>query len=729
MKSKSMPLKKRLIFITLVLVSATLLSLFTAAFYIDTASQKTQDIVNNSQELTKKVRDLQTNFRMQVQEWKNILLRSHDPVLAQRYEKQFSDRNEQVKKQLKELTEEKVSKAFLALIAELQKYHSTMESQYSQALAFFKEQGFTSQSLTDSRVRGIDREFNGRIEQLIIEQEKRETETLKSAKKEIHSTIIKAAIIFGIVEVLAILIVLKLSLNLLKIASDSEEELRESTENLRITLESIGDAVIATDIKGNVTRMNPIAEKLTGWTIADAAGKPLPEVFKIVNAQTRKDVENPVEKVLATGEIVGLANHTVLIAKDGIEHQIADSGAPIFDLKRNIVGVVLVFRDVTKEYQLQEQLNHSQRMDAVGQLAGGVAHDFNNMIGAILGAAEVLDKKLTDPKALKFHGIIVDCAERAGALVEKLLAFARKQPESSSKVDVHEVINDSVTILSNTIDKRISVSVKNNAENTLVIGDPSQLESVLINLGINSSHALPEGGEITIETSNLELDPHYCEQSTFDLFPGAYIQIEFRDNGEGIPPEVLPNIFEPFFTTKEQGKGTGLGLSAVYGTIQQHGGSISAYSEKGEGSCFSILLPNSTGDELTKPIHKEVKRGEGRVLVVDDEPAMRATAQAILEELGYEVELAADGAQGLELYTENSEIFDLVILDMVMPKMNGRDCFFGIKKVNPDAKIILSSGFTLEKDLHDLKENGLTGFVRKPYRAAILSHAVYDAIN
>lgn len=729
MKAKSYPLKKRLTLIILVLLSATLLSLFTTAHYINSTSQKTQNIVESSRELTKKVRHLHTSFRMQVQEWKNILIRSHDQVLAERYEKQFLERNKEVKSILKELAQEKVSGDFLKMINDLQKYHDTMEAQYLQALEYFKEQGFKAQSTADSRVRGIDREFNGRIEQLIIEQEQNEGQALIDAKKEIHSTVVMAAVIFGLVEILAILVVLKMSLKLLKIASDSEEELRESSENLRITLESIGDAVIATDIKGNVTRMNPIAENLTGWSIEDAKGKALPEVFKIINAQTRKDVENPVEKALATGEIVGLANHTVLIAKDGLEHQIADSGAPIFDLRRNIVGVVLVFRDITKEYHLQEQLNHSQRMDAVGQLAGGVAHDFNNMIGAILGASEVLSKKLTDPKARKFHGIIVDCAERAAALVEKLLTFARKQPLASTKVDVNEVINDSVAILSNTIDKRISISLKNKAENTLVIGDPSQLESVLINLGINSSHAMPDGGQISIETANIELDSAQCTESSFDIFPGMYIQLDFRDNGEGIPPEILPNIFEPFFTTKEQGKGTGLGLSAVYGTVQQHGGSISAYSKKGEGSCFTILLPCSSEEDLSKTTVKEIKKGSGRILVIDDEPAMRATAQAILEELGYEVEVAEDGEQGLDIYTKNSDFFDLVILDMVMPKMNGRDCFFGIKKVKPDAKVILSSGFTLEKDLDDLKEHGLNGFVKKPYRAALLSHAVFDALN
>ena len=729
MKSKSLPLKKRLILIMSFLTLATLISLICSAYYVNTSSQKTQSIIEDSRELTKKLRNIQLNFRIQVQEWKNILLRSHDDVLGKRYRSQFNELREKVNSQITELTEEKVSTDFDKMMKELLKYYTNMQDEYQSALDNFDKNGMSSQATVDSQVRGIDREFNSHIEQLIKEKEEAERHYLFVAKKDIRNTILKGALIFGFIEIIAILIVLKLSVNLLSIATESEEELRKSSENLRITLESIGDAVIATDIKGNVSRMNPVAEKLTGWKIEDAAGKPLPEVFHIVNALTRDEVENPVEKVLATGEIVGLANHTVLIAKNGIEHQIADSGAPIHDLQRNVVGVVLVFRDVTKEYQLQEQLNHSQRMDAIGQLAGGVAHDFNNMIGAILGASEVLEKKLTDDKSRKFHKIIVDCAERAGNLVEKLLAFARKQPESSTKVDVHQVINDSVTILKNTIDKRIEITVKNEADSFMVIGDPSQLESVFINLGINSSHAMANGGTIHIETAVVDLDSHYCEASTFDLMPGKYIQVEFRDSGLGIPHEILAKVFEPFFTTKEQGKGTGLGLSAVYGTIQQHGGAITVYSEENEGTCFSISLPLSSSSGRAKTKVEKIKEGSGRILIVDDEPAMRATAQAILEEIGYDVELAENGQQGLDIYSANHEIFDLVILDMIMPVMNGRDCFHALQEVNKDVKVILTSGFTLEKDLHDMKEKGLSAFVRKPYRSANLSQAVHDAIH
>ena len=729
MSLQSIPLRKRLIIIMLVLLSATLISLLTAALYIDKASLKTQDVIQQNRELTQKLRNVQISFRMQVQEWKNILIRSHESALGQRYRRQFKEREDEVKNLLDELSEQNISRDFMRMVGSLKRYHSKMSVEYASALKVFDEQGMSAQAQVDSSVRGVDREFNGHIEKLISENEIAEQHAQNLARKEIHSTIIQAAIVFAIVEILAIIIALRLSMNLLKIAHESEEEMRKSNENLRITLESIGDAVIATDIQGNVTRMNPVAEKLTGWNIEDAKGKPLPEVFEIVNANTRMEVENPVKKVLATGEIVGLANHTVLIAKDKTEHQIADSGAPIHDYQGNIVGVVLVFRDVTKEYQLQEQLNHSQKMDAIGQLAGGVAHDFNNMIGAILGASEVLGKKLQDEKSKKFHGIIVDCAERAGGLVEKLLAFARKQPESSTKVDVHEVINDAVNILKNTIDKRISIEVSNDAASSSVIGDPSQLESVFINLGINASHALPEGGQISVHTSSIKLDSHYCEQSTFDLIPGNFIRIEFRDTGSGIPPEILPKIFDPFFTTKEQGKGTGLGLSAVYGTIQQHAGAISAYSEKGEGTCFSIVLPLSNGLDSHKAVNQDIKHGSGRILVVDDEPAMLATAQAILEEIGYEVELAENGLKGLEIYKENKDMFDLVILDMVMPKMNGRDCFTEMKKINQDVKVILTSGFTLEKDLQDMKDLGLTDFVRKPYRTYLLSQAVYKAIN
>ncbi len=512
--------------------------------------------------------------------------------------------------------------------------------------------------------------------------------------------------------------------------SAEQDNTRELAENLRITLNSIGDAVITTDIEGKIVNMNPVAEELTEYRTEEAKNKPLPEIFKIINAETREIVRNPAETVLKHGNIIGLANHTVLINKTGKEYQIADSAAPIKKPNGEIIGVVLVFRDVTEEYELQKQLQHSQKMDAIGQLAGGIAHDFNNMMGGIIGAAEVLQHQLKDDeKSKKYVTMIMNSAERAADLASKLLAFSRRQITGSTPVDIHHIIEEAVSILNNTIDKRIEININFQAKASTIIGDPSQLQNIFLNLGINSSQALPDGGTIQIVTRNIDLNQAYCDTSSFDLKPGNYIQIEVEDNGEGIPEEHLPHIFEPFFTTKEQGKGTGLGLAAVYGTVQQHKGAINVYSEIGKGTCFHIYFPVTEDSASILPRDEKPVFGEGTVLLVDDEAVMRATGKALLEEYGYTVFLAENGEKAVEIFENKKDDIDLVILDMIMPKMNGRDCFFQLKNIKPDIKIILSSGFTKSDDLTDLKENGLSGFIRKPFRGSELSKIVKKAIK
>ncbi|WOO41518.1 ATP-binding protein [Rubellicoccus peritrichatus] len=503
---------------------------------------------------------------------------------------------------------------------------------------------------------------------------------------------------------------------------------RESEENLRITLDSIGDAVIATDTDGRIIRMNPIAERLTGCPFEEAKAKPFSEILNIVDGRTREKAESSVEKVLATGEIVGLAEHMILISRDGTEYHVADSGAPIRSDTGQTMGVVLVFRDITEEYGLQEQLQQSQKMEAIGQLAGGVAHDFNNMLACITSAAEMLKLHLSDKtKLMRYHRMIMESTERASGLTQKLLVFARKQNPSSEPIDLHEIIHATVALLENTIDRRIQIKMNLKAEMSTVICDASQLESALLNLCVNASHAMPDGGVLGIESEIVTLDPAYCEaNSPFDLKAGQHIQIKVSDTGCGMPMDVVGHIFEPFFTTKEQGKGTGLGLSIVFGTIKQHNGAITVYSEVGVGTCFHILLPlaDTFVSASENTIESEEIHGSGCILVVDDEPIMQHTAEDYLQHLGYDVLLANDGQAALELFKDKHETIDLVLLDMIMPHMSGRDCFIEMQKIDPKVKVVLSSGFCRDEDINELMDVGLCGFIGKPYRTATLSHVV-----
>ena len=512
----------------------------------------------------------------------------------------------------------------------------------------------------------------------------------------------------------------------------SQKRVEDIAEDLRTTLNAIGDAVITTDTQRRIVGMNPVAEKLTGWTLHEALGRSLNEVFRVIDAESREPLGNPVERASAAGEVVSLPDKSLLLRRDDAELRIADSCALILDDSGQPAGAVLAFRDITEETKLQEQLQHSQKMDAIGQLASGVAHDFNNMLGGILGAAEMLKLETSpeDSDSWEYTETIIDSVRRASRLSHQLLAFGRKQPVCLSVVSLHQVVEETIGILSQTLDRRIEVSSQLNVECPNVMGDSAQLQNVLLNMGINASHAMPDGGTLVFATRAVELDRAYCQSSVFKLEPGSYIDLSVRDTGCGIPQENLQRIFEPFFTTKKKGKGTGLGLAAAYGTVRQHNGSIMVYSELNQGTVFHILLPR-TGQSVPErpcadnaPVH-----AQGTILLIDDESVIRNTADAILRRCGYTVILASDGAEGVKVFAEQADSIDLVICDMVMPSMNGRDCFHAIRKIRADIPFILASGFAHNDALAELDQNGLSGFIQKPFGCVELCRTVVLALN
>ena len=392
--------------------------------------------------------------------------------------------------------------------------------------------------------------------------------------------------------------------------------------------------------------------------------------------------------------------------------------------------VSIIRQREAEKAKLVEQLNHAQKMEAIGQLAGGIAHDFNNMLGGILGAGQMLHSYLPDhPKAKKFHAMIIQSATRAADLTSKLLTFARTSGKASTPVKVHEIIQETITLLQNTTDRRIKIETDLQATQSAIIGDPSQLQSAILNLGINACHAMPNGGTLRFSTHLVNIDEVICRLSPFDLQPGQYLEINIKDSGCGIPAENISRIFEPFFTTKEHGKGTGLGLAAVYGTIKQHAGAITVYSELEIGTNFQILLPLNASAEESKAPPDEMIKGQGTILVVDDEEVMRITAKAILQDLGYRVFLAENGEEAVSVYRRDRTAIDLVIVDMIMPIMNGKDCFIALQQLNPKVRVVLSSGFTNVEDLEDMKKRGLKGFIHKPYLSGALSQTVHKALG
>jgi len=392
--------------------------------------------------------------------------------------------------------------------------------------------------------------------------------------------------------------------------------------------------------------------------------------------------------------------------------------------------LTLQLKNEEERNRLNEQLNHIQKMDAIGQLAGGVAHDFNNVLAGIMGITELLlTAEPTEQERKSYYEMIIKTSERAADLTSKLLSFARKGKQISTPVNIVSVVNDTASILKRTIDKNISIIVTNEAKITTVIGDNSQLQNAFLNMGINAGHAMPNGGTLEFRIMNTVIDEDYCKLSNFTLAPGEYIQIEVRDNGCGMSPDVQKRLFEPFFTTKEQGKGTGLGLAAVYGCIHDHQGAVNVYSEAGIGTVFHIYLP-SAGDSVDKKtFDEEIRIGSGVVLLVDDEEIIRITAKLMLERMGYEVLIATNGNEAIDTYNENKDSITLVILDMIMPVSGGQYAFEQIRKINPQCKIIVSSGFSKEESLTEMKKKGLNGFIRKPYRSAELSKIIDNVIK
>ena len=341
----------------------------------------------------------------------------------------------------------------------------------------------------------------------------------------------------------------------------------------------------------------------------------------------------------------------------------------------------------------------------------------------------LLPARNLDEKSHKYADLILKASVRASSLTGKLLAFSRKGEMKQVPVDIHEMINDTIDILKSTIDKKVSISFIKNAMKKEIIGDYSSLENVLINLCINADHAMVNGGEIHILTENVYLDQSYCDITPFKIKPGEYCKISVRDKGSGIPSENLVKIFEPFFTTKEQGRGTGLGLAVVYGTICDHQGEIQVVSQVGIGTSFNILLPCTTMSGFIKKEENATSTGSGTILFVDDEDFNRTIGRDLLESLGYNVILAENGQVSVDIFKDKHEEIDLVIMDMIMPVMNGTEAFYKLKEIDSSCKVLISSGYTKDENINDLKKLGLVGFIHKPYRISELSQLLNEHLN
>ena len=510
--------------------------------------------------------------------------------------------------------------------------------------------------------------------------------------------------------------------------------LKVSEEKYKSLIDKVQTAIVLHDGEGRIIETNPLAEKLLDSTNQNLKGVSLNEGSSVVLREDGSRMpasELPVSLVLESGQSV--RNYVI-----GIRHKenseilwVLVNAEPEFDESGNIIQVIVSFIDITQRKKTDELLRQSQKMDAIGQLAGGVAHDFNNMLGGIVASAQLLQNpaRNLDERGRMFVNLILDASSQASELTGKLLTFGRKSEISSRPVSVHSVIGDVIALLNRTIDRRIKISVIEHAEQSTVLGNSTELQNSLLNLGINASQAMPDGGELQITTRNVYLNEAYCQSIPFPLTPGDFIEIEVRDSGIGISHENLDKIFEPFFTTKEQGKGTGLGLATVYATVQNHHGAINIYSEPGTGTVFHIYLP-CTGDDPSQSAGDEVKySGKGKILLVDDEKLIRISGSETLKEMGFSVLLAENGSEAVRVFREKHNEIDLVIMDMLMPEMNGSDAFFKMKEIDEHCRVIISSGFTKDENLREMKQAGLAGFIQKPFRNNELSRLLRGVLK
>jgi len=516
----------------------------------------------------------------------------------------------------------------------------------------------------------------------------------------------------------------------------TEEELHEQAETIRAIVDTTQDWIWSIDLQGVHTFSNPAVERILGYRPAELVGRPS---FELMHEEDRRIIETEFPRWIANKQ--GWQGRVIRwMHRDGSCRYLESSAVAVIDVDGEIVGFRGVDRDITGRKQaeeenavLQEQLLQSQKMEAIGRLAGGVAHDINNMLSGIMGYASLVQMDLeSDDHRAEDIGEILAICNKARDLTGNLLGFARKGKYRRERIDLNDSISRTRQILERTISKKVEIETRLAENLSKVEGDPGQIDQVLMNLGINAADAMPDGGRLTLRTREFILD-EVGRSGTWDLKPGRYVEVVVTDDGTGMTPEILERVFEPFFTTKALGQGTGLGLSMVYGTIRNHGGSISLVSEPDQGTTVLILLPalGSSGEDAVQASDRPpvaVPTGQGMILLVDDEETVRTSTARLLETMGYRVIQAVDGADALDKYREKPNEIALVLLDMVMPVMDGPETFRKLEEINPGVRALLISGFSADSAADGLINEGAIGFIQKPFLPDKLAAAVANAL-
>jgi two-component system cell cycle sensor histidine kinase/response regulator CckA len=504
----------------------------------------------------------------------------------------------------------------------------------------------------------------------------------------------------------------------------AEEALRESEERYRLLAETAGEMILVTDLDGRIVYVNKAGLDIAGYREDEIVGMNVSDVLP-------SDQVGPFNERMAkhlSGDEGLCFYETEIMTKEGQRVQ-AEINSSLLMNHGKPSGILHTARDVTERKRLEAQLQQAQKMEAIGTLAGGIAHDFNNVLMGIQGHASLVLLQIASnhPHVVHLRGV-EQLVQKGAELTKQLLGFARGGKYEVKGTDLNELAQRSSEMFGRTR-KEIKIHEKYDKEIWPVEVDQGQIEQVLLNLYVNAWQAMPRGGDLYIETSNTILDKNYTKP--FNVEHGRYVRISVTDTGVGMDKATQLRIFDPFFTTREMGRGTGLGLASAYGIIKNHGGIINVYSEKGQGATFNIYLPASDKKVAaqTRSIGDEILSGTETVLLADDEEAILEVAEEILSAIGYGVLLAKSGEEAIALYSKKQGDVDLVILDMIMPGVSGGEVYDEIKKLNPKAKVLLSSGYSLEGQASEIMERGCNGFIQKPFNIQELSKRIREVLD
>ena len=501
---------------------------------------------------------------------------------------------------------------------------------------------------------------------------------------------------------------------------------KRSEELYRSLLHSSADAIVIYDMDGHAQYVSPAFTQIFGWSHEEVTGKRIPFLPESEAERTMHFLRDLVEKGTSCTGFQTKRN-----TKDGRTLHVSISASRYADHRGKPEGVLMILRDISEMKELEAQFQQAQKMESIGTLAGGVAHDFNNLLMAIQGNASLLlmGKSSEHPDYMWLKKI-EKCVADGANLTRQMLGFARGGKYAVETADLNDLLKNSLDLFGST---RKEISITSKYEPGLLASnvDKGQIEQVLMNLYVNASHAMPVGGELYVRTQNVTLEAAFV--APYNAQPGKYVKIAIKDTGTGISPENLKRIFDPFFTTKEVGRGTGLGLASAYGIVRNHEGFIAVKSEIGKGTEFCIYLPAVTETRsLRKATPKKedlLVRGEGSILLVDDEEIILEVGAPILEKLGYQVRVAKNGTEALEIYRLNMSGIDLVILDMIMPDMSGSEVFDGLKEMNPSVKVLLASGYSIDGPAAGIMARGCNGFIQKPFIISTLSSLLRDILK